>query len=191
MGLAVDHTHRYRRPLHKRVGIEITETETLGKQTPYTHIDSLFAEIASLHSLGQMLVYRATLDIGTAYHTKCGSRTGILGHTVALRQIEIVDGSAVAHHHSVKAPFVAEYLLKQTVAAAACLTLKALVGTHHLSHSGVLHKITECREISLPQVARGQILYIEIMTGLLRAAVYCEMFCAGKQFDILPGGVAL
>ncbi len=154
MGPAVDNTHRYRRPLHKRVGIKITETEALGKQTPYTHIDSILAEITSLHGLGEMLVYRATLDIGTAHHTECGSRAGVLRHTVTFRKIEIIDGTAVAHHHSVKSPLVAEYLLKQTVAPAASLALEALIGTHHLSHPAVVHQTFECRKISLPQVAR-------------------------------------
>ena len=97
---------------------------------------------------------------------------------------EVANGTAVAGDKSVESPFVAQYLLLVTGLGAARLTVDTLVGAHHLGHLSFLYQRLEGGQISLPEVALGQVLYIELMTIPLRSAMHRKMLGTGQQLAI-------
>ena len=191
MRVAVHHAFRYLRPLHERVGVQLAKLEARLEQPLYAHVDLFFGYLASLHGIGQPLVVAAALHVGAAEHCLCRRAGGIVRHSVAARAPEVAYGSAVADHQSVESPLVAEYLLQQSVAPAARLSLKSLVGAHHLLHPGFLHKVLESGQVGLPEVACGEVVDVKLVPCFLRAAVHCEVFGAGKQLAVLVAGGAL
>ena len=104
---------------------------------------------------------------------------------MATSHVEVVDGSAVAGNQSLKAPFVAQYLLLVARLCTAGLAVDALVGTHHLGHVALLHQRLEGRQVGFPEVALGQVLDVEAVAVPLGAAVNGEMLGAGQQLFLL------
>ena len=98
--------------------------------------------------------------------------------------VEVADGTAVAHHQSLEAPVLAKYLLQQPVGATAGVALEALIGTHHLFHTGLLHQVAERWEIGLPKVTGREVFYIKVVAGLLRTAVHGEVLGTGQQLVV-------
>ena len=136
----------------------------------------------SLGQLGEGITI-ATLNISAGDGSLGGcmqlGRRRFVGHP------EIGNGTAVAYHHILESPLVAQNLLKQSGAAAAWLVIPTLVGAHHLAHLCLLHKVLECRHIGFPQVAWRHIVYIGMMTAPFRTAVYGIVLGAGKQLAVL------
>ena len=58
-----------------------------------------------------LIASRLALANGAMWTAWFMSALFILGHTMAFGQIEIVDRATVTHHHTVKSPLIAEYLL--------------------------------------------------------------------------------
>ena len=99
--------------------------------------------------------------------------------------VEVTDGTAVADNEVLESPFVAEDLLEQTGRAAAGIIVETLVGTHHLTHLGVLHQGLEGGHIGLPEVAGRHIGEVGGVAGVLRTAVYGIVLGTGPEFAVL------
>ena len=97
--------------------------------------------------------------------------------------VEVADGAAVSHYDAGKTPFVAEDILKETVAAAAGLSLITLVCAHNFLHVGILHNRAEGREVSLPEVAHRN-FGVEAVAVSLGATVHCVVLCAGVDLEV-------
>ena len=97
---------------------------------------------------------------------------------------QVVDGPAVRHHHSVESPFIPQNLHQQAVASAAGLSLEAVVGTHHFLYMRFLHQILEGRQVGFPQVARGDVFGVELVTVPFRARMHGKVLGAGVQLVI-------
>ena len=98
--------------------------------------------------------------------------------------VEIGNGTAVGNHHILEAPFVAQYLLQQTVAAATWVVVPTLVGTHHLAHVTLLHQCLERRHVCFPQVTRRNIGEVGYVTAPLGTAVHCIVLGTCQEFKI-------
>ena len=105
--------------------------------------------------------------------------------------VKIIDSSTVADYNSVESPAVAQNLLQQTIGTAARLAFKTLIGTHHLTHIGVLHECAESREIGLPQVALRQVGDVEAVAHTFRTAVHGIMLGTSQALVIARSAVAL
>ena len=66
--LAGYHAHRNLRPLNHVVGVEVTQLKACFEQSLEAGVDLLFRNLASLHGLGQRLVFAAALHIGSGNH---------------------------------------------------------------------------------------------------------------------------
>ena len=74
--------------------------------------------------------------------------------------------------------------MQQAVVAAARVAVYALIGTHHLLHSALLHKSLERRQVGFPQVALRQVFYVEAVARLLRPAMHGKVLGAGQQLHV-------
>ena len=97
---------------------------------------------------------------------------------------EVADSTAVAGDDTIEAPLIAQDLLFVAGLRATRLTVYTLVGAHNLCHLSLLHQGLEGGEIGLPEVALGQILYIECMAVPFRPAVHGEVLGARQQLPI-------
>ena len=73
-------------------------------------------------------------------------------------------GTAVRYYQSLEAPLVAQNVCEQTVAAAARLTLVAVVCAHDFLYVGFGNQSLESRQVSLPKVAHRH-AYVKSVTG--------------------------
>ena len=129
--------------------VEISQFETGDEQSTQTLVKISFLHLATTYSLRQMLVFRATLHIGTCQDSLSRSLCGILCHIVPLGE-EIGDGTAIAGDQSIESPFVAQYLLLITVLTTAWLTVYTLIGTHDFGYLTFLYECFEGRQIGFP-----------------------------------------
>ena len=97
---------------------------------------------------------------------------------------EVADSTAVAGDDAVEAPLVAQDLLFVAGLRATGLTIDTLVGAHDLCHLSLLHKGLEGGEIGLPEVALGEVLYIEGVAVPLWAAMHGEVLGTGQELLI-------
>ena len=67
--------------------------------------------------------------------------------------VEVVDGAAVREDDVLVTPLLAEDVGKEPVAAAARVTLVAVVCAHNFLYVGILYNCAECGEVGLPKVA--------------------------------------
>ena len=93
---------------------------------------------------------------------------------------EVADSTAIGSNKTVETPFIAEYLLLVAGLCTACLSVDALIGTHHLCHLTLLYESLEGREVCLPEIALREILDIKGMAVPLGAAVYGEVLSASQ-----------
>ena len=80
--------------------------------------------------------------------------------------VEVIDCVAISKHDGIVAPLVTKNINQQAIAGATRLTLKSLIGTHHLAHVTFLYQSLECRQISLPKVAIGRLYIHRVAQGL-------------------------
>ena len=97
--------------------------------------------------------------------------------------IEVIDGIAVGKYDSVVSPLVAQDVNQQAVACTTRLTLKTLIGTHHLAHVSFLNQCLECRQICLPEVTVCW-LHIHRVAQRLWAAVYSIVLGTSVGFEV-------
>ena len=102
-----------------------------------------------------------------------------------VRLVEITDGTAVAHYEVLEAPLVAQDGLQQPLGPATGVVVESLVGTHHLTHLGILHQRFESRQISLPHVAWRDVGEIGRVASVFRPAMHGKVLCAGPELAIL------
>ena len=98
---------------------------------------------------------------------------------------EIANGTTIAGDESVESPFIAQYLLFVTSLRAAGLAVDTLIGAHNLGHLSLLHQCLEGGEISLPEVALGQVLHVELMAVPLGATMDGKVLGTGEQLAVL------
>ena len=110
MSLGSHHTIWYLRPGILFIGIEVAQLETGYQQAAQTLVEIGLTDITTAHSLGQVLVFRATLHIGTSQHGLGRGFGRILGGVVPAGQ-EIANGTTIAGDESVESPFIAQDLL--------------------------------------------------------------------------------
>ena len=97
---------------------------------------------------------------------------------------EVADGSAVADHQSLEAPLIAQYLLQQTIGAAAGVAVETLIGTHHLLDAPLLHQRLEGWQIGFPKVAGRKVFDVHRVAQLLRAAVYGKVLGTSQELVV-------
>ena len=98
--------------------------------------------------------------------------------------VEIVDGVAVGEDDGVVAPFAAQNVLQQAVAAATRDALVTVVGAHHLAHVAFLDEFFEGGEVGLPKVAHRHAGVVGVPERF-RAAMHGVMLGAGVGLVIL------
>ena len=181
---ASHHAFGYARPLDKRVGVEVAKFEACLQQPSYAHVNLFFTYFAILDGLRQVLVFTSAFHVCAAYYGLgcCCRRT--LGHLMASLTPKIAYRSAVAYHKTAEAPLVAQYLLQQTVAAAAGVAVQPLIGAHLLFCPRLLHKMLEGRQVSLPQVARREVVDVEVVARLFRSAVHGKVLGTGVELHV-------
>ncbi len=176
-------SRRNRCPWHNRVGVEVAKLHTPDKQTAETAVDIGLRQVAAFNGGRDMTVLHSTLQVSTGKDGIGRGSLWVVARAVSSGQ-EIADSTAVADHKPAVAPLAAEYLSDKFVAATAWMVVVALVGTHHLAHIGLLHKLAESGQICLTKVPLAYIVDVECMTVPFRPAVYGKMFRAGICFAV-------
>ena len=98
--------------------------------------------------------------------------------------IEVTDGTTVANHQILKAPFITQNGLQQALRTATGVVVKALVSTHHLANLCILHQCLKGRHIGLPHITGRHIGQIGRMAGILRTAMYGIVLGTGPEFTV-------
>ena len=98
--------------------------------------------------------------------------------------VKIGNSSTVRKNNTVKSPLIAQNLHQQAVATATRITLKAVVGTHHLLHFSFFHQSFERRKISFIQITGLDIFRIKLMAVPFRTGVYGKVLGTSMQLVI-------
>ena len=186
MGVAGDDALGDLRPGVQVVAVEIAELKAGDEQSAQAAVEIGFLDVASADGHGQVLVFGATLDVGACEHCLGRCLGGILGGVVPAGQ-EVADGAAVAGDKTLESPLVAQDLLLIACLRTAGLSVDALVGAHDLGHLALLDQRLEGWQVGLPEVALGQVLYIELMAVPFRTAMHGEVLGAGEELFIVGG----
>ena len=101
--------------------------------------------------------------------------------TVAAFHIEIVQRPAVAHNHTLEAPFPAEDVIHKIAVCAAGNAPEAVVGSHYLLYAGLGYKVLEGGKIGFTEVTLTYVS-VKLMTVFLRAGMHGQMLGAGVEF---------
>ena len=126
-------------PLHKGVVVEVAQLEAGNEQATQRAVEVGFLDVATFDSSRQVAVDGTALYVGAVEYSLGCSLFVVLGHVVPLGQ-EVANGTTVAGNQSLKAPFVAQYLLLVAALRAAGLAVDALIGAHHFSYITFLHQ---------------------------------------------------
>ncbi len=172
-------------PLHFPLGVKVTHLKAGTQQTHETAVDILFFNFSLLYRLYQRTERDTALHVSTRAQSVGNGRGLAVGEAVTARTPKIIHSPAVAHHHAVEFPLVAQNLLKQTCIAATGLAVQTLVGAHHLCHMAVLHQRFKSRKVRFPEIAQRQRIDVHAVSAPLRPAVNSKMLGAGQQLFIL------
>ncbi len=95
--------------------------------------------------------------------------------------IEVPNGPAVRGNISLKAPFVAQDIRQECLAAAAGFSVQPVVSSHDARDAGFAHGGFKRRQVGFPQVLLGH-NRIESVAFAFRPAVGGKMLGAGGSF---------
>ena len=152
------------------LGIEGAELDAAAQDAPEGAVEVGLRDETLLHALEQGPVTGAALEVGAGEDGVCTGGGGVGMGLVLAAGVEVVDGAAVGEDDVVITPLLAEDLGQEAVAAAAGITLVAVVGAHDLLDAGILDDGAESREVGLPKVAHRH-GGVEAVALALRAAV--------------------
>ena len=97
---------------------------------------------------------------------------------------EISNSATVGNYQVLESPLIPENLLQKAGVAAAWFIIPTLIGTHHLTHLGILHQRFEGRHISFPKVARCNIGNIVCMASPFWSAMNCIVLGTSPEFAV-------
>ena len=163
--------------------VEHTQLETGFQDASEVHVNLGFRDETLLNGFGE------GFEAGAAFHVRAGKdgigrcAGGVRMGAVLAGVVEVTDGAAVRHNQAAEAPLVAEDVREEPVAAAAGISLIALVCAHHFLDVAVLHNLAEGGEVGLPKVPHGD-GYVKAVPVGLRAAVNGKMLGAGVQLEV-------
>ena len=184
--LAIHRVYADAAPRHQRVVVHFPEGKTGFQQTTETGVDTVFRYQSPIDCRFQLhVIPPSAFQVRPAAHSRSTGRSGIGMRLVQARVEKVTDGTAIAHHHIFKSPFVAQDLMEQAFAPATGFSLETLIGTHHFFHIGFLDQYLESRQVSLPQIARVKLFHVEIMTLGFRPAMHGIMFRTSMQLVVL------
>ena len=183
--LVVEHLGAQLRPGDEFRIVHLTQLEATLQQAQDMLVHILLGNQPIGHSFGD-----AAIDIVVAaFHICAGQRaTGSCQGGVARSLVahpKVRDGTAVRDYHILEAPVVAQYLLEQTLAAAAGFVVPALIGAHHFTHIALLHTSLERGHIGLPEVARRDIDDVVHVTRPFRSTMDSIMLGTGIELAVL------
>ena len=163
--------------------IKHTQLKACLEDTAYVHVNIGLVNESLLHCLAECTVTGSALNIGTGKDCVGRCACGILMGAVLAGVEEVANGTAVCYNQALESPLVTQYVLQQTVAGAAWLTLVTVICAHNLLHVSVLNQALECRQVGFPKVA-SRYAHIELMAQRLRTAVNCIVLGARVQFEV-------
>ena len=183
--LALQHTAGNLAPLHKGGVVHLTQVETAFEQADDVLVNlTLLDEVATygLRKLSIVIIV-TTLHIGTGQGRTGRGMYGIRSRLVA--GMNVGDGTTVTHHKVLEPPLITQDLLQQTLVRTAGLVIQTLVGTHHLTHLGILHQGLEGRQVSFVHVTGRDLGEVGRMATPLRSAVYGIVLGTGPCLAVL------
>ena len=147
-------------------------------------INFFFSQGTILHSLRHRLIciIISTLHICTSQHALGSRISGIARNFMA--GPEISNSATVGNYQVLESPLIPENLLQKAGVAAAWFIIPTLIGTHHLTHLGILHQSLEGRHISFPKVARCNIGNIVCMASPFWSAMNCIVLGTSPEFAV-------
>ena len=148
-----------------------------GREQPHGRLgDLLLGDQALFVSAEHVEIGVAAVQVAAVFQ---GQGRGLgRGRGDHMSRVEIPYGPAVGHDVALKAPLAPQGVPQQRFAAAAGLTVGAVVSAHDGLHAGLFHQVLKGREIGLLHVL-GRRLGIEAVAQILRPAVDGKMLCAG------------
>ena len=103
-------------------------------------VNFFFCQGTILHCLRHRLIYIiiSTLHIRASQHALSCCISGIARNLMILP--EISNSATVGNYQVLESPLIPENLLQKAGVAAAWFIIPTLIGTHHLTHLGILHQ---------------------------------------------------
>ena len=173
---------RYLRPSHSLRRIKHAELESRLHQALYGRGDFGFTRQSLFDCGNQGFIGLTTIQIEPVLDAQRGC--GFSGGNKLVLVEDIVDGIAIGHHVTIKAPFLAQNVLQQARAGRCRFAIDAVVSAHNRLHMRITHQRMKCGQIGLVQITLAG-MHIKVMPTGFRPAMHRVVLGGGDHFEIL------